>query len=448
MGGALVASTLDGNRLAQSTGLSARRVAAVSIGTTLEIYDFCTFAYFAIQIGRSFFPQSWTSHGLLFSLASFGIGFITRPLGGIVIGRYGDRVGRTSAMLWSFGLMGAAILGLALTPSYAQIGIAAPILLVNFRLVQGFALGGEVGPSVAYLIESAPPHRRGLYVGMLIATYSVATLIAGLVGFILAASLQPAQLDDWGWRIAFVIGAAVVPVGLYIRRSLPDTLHGSDECVGPPARRRIPPRFIALSLMMVLAGTISNYVVDYMTTYAQDTLKLAASVAFGATIVTGVCFPIAATIGGAISDRVGRKPVMSCGFGLMLVLTVPLFMAMTEMPSRSVVYGSIAMLSGSQALIASMVMLGISESLPLASRSGAFGIIYAVGAAVFGGSTQFVIKGLNDLTGSPLAPAWYLTGALVIGGAAMLAMRESAPCKIIAGPTRSAGDRAITDGIN
>jgi MFS transporter, MHS family, citrate/tricarballylate:H+ symporter len=437
LGDALVASTLDGNRLTQSAGLSARRVAAVSIGTTLEIYDFCTFAYFAIQIGRTFFPQSWTSHGLLFSLASFGIGFITRPLGGIVIGRYGDRVGRTSAMLWSFGLMGAAILGLALTPSYAQIGIAAPILLVSFRLLQGFALGGEVGPSVAYLIESAPPHRRGLYVGILIATYSVATLIAGLVGFLLAVLLQPAQLDEWGWRIAFLIGAAVVPVGLYIRRSLPDTLHESGERVAPLARNRIPPRFILLSLMMVLAGTISSYVVDYMTTYAQDTLKLAATVAFGATIVTGVCFPIAATIGGSISDRIGRKPVMFCGYGLMLTLAVPLFSAMSQMPSQSVVYTAIAILSGLQALIASMSMLGIAESLPASSRSGAFGIIYAVGAAVFGGSTQFVIKWLIDLTGSPLAPAWYLTGALVIGGSAMMAMRESAPCKIAADPMRA-----------
>jgi MFS transporter, MHS family, citrate/tricarballylate:H+ symporter len=425
----LAATTLNGDRLTPSPGLSARRVAAVSIGTTLEIYDFCTFAYFAIQIGRSFFPQSWTSHGLLFSLASFGIGFITRPLGGIVIGRYGDRVGRTSAMLWSFGMMGAAILGLALTPSYAQIGIAAPILLVSFRLVQGFALGGEVGPSVAYLIESAPLNRRGAYVGMLIATYSVATLLAGLVGFVLAAWLQPAQLDDWGWRIAFLIGAAVVPVGLYIRRSLPDTLHEADERVVPLPRNRIPPRFIVLSLMMVLAGTISSYVVDYMTTYAQDTLKLAARVAFGATIVTGVCFPIAAAIGGSISDRVGRKPVMTWGFGLMLVLAVPLFITMSRMPSQAVVYGSIAILSGLQALIASMVMLTISESLPLSSRSGAFGIIYAVGAAVFGGSTQFVIKWLIDLSGSPLAPAWYLTGALLIGGLAMMAMRESAPCQ-------------------
>lgn len=430
----MVASTLDGDKLKSGTDLTARRVVAVSIGTTLEIYDFCTFAYFAIQIGRTFFPQSWTSHGLLFSLASFGIGFITRPLGGIVIGRYGDRAGRTPAMLWSFGLMGAGIAGLALTPSYAQIGIAAPILLVSFRLLQGFALGGEVGPSVAYLVESAPPQRRGLFVGMLIATYSVATLMAGVVGFSLARLLEPAELDAWGWRIAFLIGAAVVPIGLYIRRSLPDTLHESDGHTARSAQHRIPALFIVLSLMMVLAATISSYVVDYMTTYAQDTLKLAASVAFGATIVTGLCFPIAATVGGLISDRVGRKPVSLFGFGLLLVLALPSFIAMSERPTLAVVYTAIAILSGLQALIASMVMLSISESLPRRSRSGAFGIIYAVGAAVFGGSTQFVIKGLIDLTGSPLAPAWYLSAALVIGGSAMLAMRESAPCKIARGP--------------
>src|ERR1700691_5436047 len=146
--------------------LPLRSVLAVGVGNALEFFDFLTFSFFAIPIGPCFFPQSQTSHGLLYSLATFGVGFLTRPLGGVVIGMYGDRVGRKPAMLLSLALMGASILGVALTPSYARIGIAAPILLVIFRLVQGFALGGEVGPSTAFLVEAAPPNRRGFYVSL------------------------------------------------------------------------------------------------------------------------------------------------------------------------------------------------------------------------------------------------------------------------------------------
>src|SRR6202035_3627944 len=175
--------------------LPLRKVAAVGVGNALEFYDFITFSFFAIQIGHSFFPESQTSHGLLYSLATFGVGFLTRPLGGVVIGMYGDRVARKPAMVLSFALMGASILGLALTPSYAQIGIAAPILLVIFRLLQGFALGGEVGPSTAYLVEAAPPMRRGLYVALQYATQDLAVFCAGLVGLALSSSLDAAHLD-------------------------------------------------------------------------------------------------------------------------------------------------------------------------------------------------------------------------------------------------------------
>jgi MHS family citrate/tricarballylate:H+ symporter-like MFS transporter len=137
--------------------LPLRKVVAVGVGNALEFYDFITFSFFAIQIGHCFFPESQTTHGLLYSSATFAVGYLSRPLGGIVIGMYADRMGRKPAMLFSFALMGTSILGLSLTPSYAQIGNAAPILLVIFRLVQGFALGGEVGPSTAFLVEAAHP---------------------------------------------------------------------------------------------------------------------------------------------------------------------------------------------------------------------------------------------------------------------------------------------------
>jgi MFS transporter, MHS family, citrate/tricarballylate:H+ symporter len=409
--------------------LPLRRVLAVGLGNALEFYDFLTFSYFAIQIGHTFFPESQTSHGLLYSLATFGVGFMTRPLGAWIIGRYGDRVGRKPAMLWSFGLMGLGILGLALTPSYASIGAAAPVVLVCFRLLQGLALGGEVGPSTAYLVEAAPPHRRGLYVAMWLTTQYLAGLAAGVVGFTLSALLTPPQLDAWGWRLALLIGAAVVPVGLYIRRRLPETLHSPDYTPIASGQRFVSTGFIVLTLMVLAAGVTSSYVVDYINTYVQDTLKLAVHFGFGAVVVECLFAMAAAPIGGALSDRFGRRPVFLTAATLLLLLAVPCYGAMAAWRSVPIVYAATAVLSLLAPIMIVAGLTTIAESLPQLVRSAGFGILYAIGTTVFGSFAQFNIKALIDVTGSPLAPGWYLSAALVCGALAMLWMRESAPCR-------------------
>ena len=410
--------------------LPLRKVVAVGIGNALEFYDFLTFSFFAIQIGHCFFPQSETSHGLLYSLATFGVGFLTRPLGGVIIGMYGDRVGRKPAMVFSFALMGACMLGLVLTPSYAQIGIAAPILLVIFRLVQGFALGGEVGPSTAFLLEAAAPNRRGLYVSLQLMTQDVAVLGAGVAGFVLTSALTPAALDAWGWRVAFLIGTAVVPMGLQMRRNLPETIGDADRRRTTPEQRRIPVRLIVLALMLMMAATIYLYGLDYITTYAQDGLHMTPALAFGATVVIGLCAAVADPLSGLLSDRIGRRPVMLGAVVILVLLLVPAYMAMTELHSVPVVYSAIAILAVLQAFLTTPALVTVTESLPKAVRSGALAMLYAVATSIFGGSTQFVIKGLSDLSGSPLAPAWYMTGAVLIGGIAMTLMPETAPVKV------------------
>jgi MFS transporter, MHS family, citrate/tricarballylate:H+ symporter len=406
-----------------------RKVLAVGVGNALEFYDFITFSFFAIQIGHCFFPESRTSHGLLYSLASFGVGFLTRPLGGIVIGIYGDRVGRKPAMLLSLTLMGASIVGLVLTPSYGRIGIAAPILLVIFRLVQGFALGGEVGPSTAFLVEAAPPNRRGFYVSLQYMTQDLAVLGAGVAGFVLTTWLTPAALDDWGWRVAFLIGAAVVPIGLYIRRNLPETLHDADRRPTSSERRRLPVKVIVLGLVLIGAATIYLYGLDYITTYAQDSLHMRPPVAFGATVLIGICAAVADPVSGLLSDRIGRRPVMLGAAGALILLLVPAYLAMTKSPSVPVVYIAMAILAALQAFFTAPALVAVTEVLPKAVRSGSLATIYAVATSICGGTTQFAIKGLTDLTGNPLAPAWYLTGAVVIGGIAMALMHETAPVK-------------------
>src|ERR1700749_2224284 len=181
-----------------------RGTLAVTIGNMLEFYDFITYSFFAIQIGHTFFPAQSEYGSLMLSLATFGAGFVTRPIGGIVLGIYSDRVGRRPAMLTSFALMGCAILVLALTPSYNAIGIAAPIVVIAARMAQGFALGGDVGPTTAYLIEIAPPLRRGLVVAWQPTSQEIAATTGALVGVILSKTLAPDMFETWGWRIAFL----------------------------------------------------------------------------------------------------------------------------------------------------------------------------------------------------------------------------------------------------
>jgi MHS family citrate/tricarballylate:H+ symporter-like MFS transporter len=442
--------------------LPVRKAMIIGIGNALEFYDFLTFSYFAIQIGHVFFPESQTSHGLLWSLATFGLGFTTRPLGGIVIGTYGDRVGRKPAMMLSFSLMGAAILGLALTPSYAQIGFAAPVLLLVFRLVQGFALGGEVGPSTAYLIEAAPENKRGFYVSIQYATQGIAILAAGLVGFGLSSVLSAESLERWGWRVAFLLGAAVVPVGLYIRRNLSETLHEASVSLTPVAslapsaslapdasvaadasvasvapveavtqvtpvpRQRISPLLVVLALLMLGSNTIGTYVMNYMNTYAQDALKLPARLAFGATITMGSCYAIASLVGGWLSDRIGARRVMLTAVAGMFLLGVPAFVWLNDLRTAIALYTVTAVLTFLGTVACVGVMISIAATLPKASRSGGIAMLYAGAVALFGGTAQLIVKWLSDVTASPIAPAWYLSIALIIGGIAMFAFRTQA----------------------
>src|SRR5579863_2627937 len=200
-------------------GLTVGAVMGATIGNMLEFYDFVTYSFFAVQIGHAFFPAKTEFASLLLSLATFGAGFVTRPIGAVIIGSYSDRAGRRPAMILSFAMMGIAILVLALTPSYEAIGVAAPIVIILARLAQGFSLGGEVGPTTAYLMEAASAKHRGLAVSFQPASQQIAATAGALVGEILSLTMTSEALDSYGWRIAFLLGAATLPVGLWLRRA-------------------------------------------------------------------------------------------------------------------------------------------------------------------------------------------------------------------------------------
>ena len=416
------------NQQARAGGLSPGQISAVAAGNALEFYDFLTFGFFAVQIGAVFFPGHSPTGSLLLTLATFGVGFLTRPLGGALIGPLGDRIGRKPAMLFSFGLMGFAIVGLALTPSYASIGVAAPALVVLFRLLQGFALGGEVGPTTAFLMEAAPPEKRGLYVSLQFATQQAATLAAGLVGVMLAKLLSPADLTAWGWRLAMLLGATVVPFALVMRRRLPETFERQPDIkASRPTRAQV--KLGLLMLVMAASATIATYTLNYLNIYATHNLGMSPALAFGAVAVAGTCGTIFNPVGGWLSDRFGRKPVMICAFGLLCLIGLPCFLVISDLRTPAALYGCAALMATLLALGLPTIIASLSESLPPQMRSGGIGIVYAVAVATFGGTASFVVAWLIEVTGSPLAPAWYMCAALVLGVCAMLAVRESAPIK-------------------
>lgn len=408
--------------------LPKRAIAAATIGNAIEFYDFMTFAFFAIQIGRAFFPSGDPFVSLMASLATFGAGFVTRPLGAYILGGYADRVGRKPAMLLSMSLMGSAIAVLALTPSYATIGLAAPVIAIAARLLQGFALGGEVGSASAYLIEAAAPLRRGFTISLQSASQSAAAACGSLVGLGLSAVLSPAGLDSYGWRIALLIGACIVPFALWIRHSLPETLEGAIAQHGEaPEPLRAYARPIILGLLTIGSGTIVGYIFQYMATYGQTSLKLGPSTSFAAEFVNNFAGLFAALLGGLLCDRYGRRALMIWPRLLFTVLIVPVFQWLTSAPGAFTFLSANLLLSFVDGLVYGAVYASIIESVPPHIRSRAFALVYSIPVALLGGTTQMVVTWLLHVTGNPMAIAWYLAAVSLLGLVAMAMMRETAP---------------------
>ncbi|HEX2593782.1 MAG TPA: MFS transporter, partial [Rhizomicrobium sp.] len=415
---------------AETPPIKRRHLVACVIGNALEFYDFTVYTFFAIQIGHTFFPFKTPFLSLMASLITFGVGFIGRPIGAVILGAYGDKHGRKPAMLWSFALMGFGVLALALTPSYAAIGAAAPVIVVLARLLQGFALGGEVGPTTAFLMEAAKPHNRGVFTTLQYVSQGANTIFAAGLGYALTFFFDAQGLQDFGWRIAFMVGALILPIGFILRAHLPET-HKA-----PPERAFLPlaewlsqGRTIVLGILSLAASTITIYVLYFLPTYVTHYLHADARIALLSGLVFGISNLVFSFVGGWSSDKIGRKPVMVIPRALQVLTVVPCFMWLIASPTAPVLLSITAIITMLGVLSAGANLVAVTELLPKHIRAGSLATVYAIAIATFGGTTQPIIAEMLDKSGDLLSPAYYLMGASIVGVIAMSLMPETAPVK-------------------
>lgn len=403
------------------------QIAAAVIGNALEWYDFVVYGFLTVIISRLFFPAENEYASLLLTMATFGVGFFMRPVGGIVIGMYADRKGRKAALQLIIGLMTLSMAIIAFAPPYAAIGIAAPLLMVFARLLQGFATGGEFASATSFLVEMAPPGRRGFYGSLQMVGQSLAALSGAIAGALVTRGLAPEQIDSWGWRLPFIFGLLIGPVGIYIRKYLDETdafLEARKASIGSGARKfslSQNARSIAVSFGLVICGTISFYVVlVYMPTFAKTQLGIPLADAFVAQVTGLICLTLVTPLCGALSDRIGRKPILMAAAIAYFFLLYPLFDWVHSAPSLLRLTIMQAVLCSLVGVFFGAISTALAEQFPTSVRSTGLAIGYNFAVMLFGGFAQFIVTWLIRETGSPIAPAYYVMFGAVVGFIASL----------------------------
>ncbi|PTB19723.1 MFS transporter [Trinickia symbiotica] len=407
------------------TASAPKIVVAAVIGNLLEFFDFTVYSYFALTIGKLFFPAQNSVTSTLLSFAVFAVGFLMRPLGGIVIGRYADRAGRRPALTLTIALMalGAAIIGCA--PTYAQIGIAAPVLIVVARLTQGFAQGGEFGAATATLLETGDDRSRGFRASWQLASQGAAALLGSGTAALLSFLLDDAQLHSWGWRIPFLMGTLIAPVGIYLRRHIAEEPSSADA--GVRHWRAVDVRNWFLVIFAIMGMSVASYLLMYyLPTYCIQYLKLPAKlsmlVGVGASLTSLVMCPLY----GAWSDRLGRrKPLTVIGRLALLVLIYPAFWGMNHFTTLPAVLAMMFVLMLCYTMGSAPAYALMPESFPKAIRAGFMSSAYAISVSLFGGTSQLVAGWLIRVSGNVMAPAWYMMICVVISLIAVSIFEET-----------------------
>jgi MFS family permease len=404
-------------------------VAAAVVGNVLEWYDFAVYAFVAIYISREFFPQGDEVSALLSTFLAYGLGFLARPLGGIVIGRIGDTRGRKAALLMTILLMAIGTVLIGVLPTFETIGYLAPLLLVLARLLQGFSAGGEWGSSTAFIVEWAPPAERGYY-GSFQQTSVVAGLVLGSgVAAVLNTVMTPADMGSWGWRVPFLLGGIIGPVGLYMRRAIDETPAYRRMADAPAAAHEPNEAWLlaARAFGFTIVWTVCFYILlNYMPTYTQKYMNISASQALWANTIGLFVLAVAIPVMGKLSDRIGRKPLLLGCCAAFIVLPYPVFSFLVSGAS----YGSLIAVQILFALLISMFSgpgpAAIAEIFPTRARSTWMTSGYALAVAIFGGFAPSISIALIEEFKSPLAHTYYLIAAAIVSTAVIWTLRETA----------------------
>lgn len=406
-----------------------KSIIIVSSGNFLEMYDFMVFGYYATWIGRAFFPTRNEFVSLMLAFATFGAGFLMRPVGALLLGAYIDKHGRRAGLLLALTLMAIGTASIALMPGYTRIGILAPLLVVVGRLLQGFSAGVEVGGVSVYLAEIATPGHEGFYVSWQSASQQLAVVFASVIGIVVSWSLSPNQLSLWGWRIPFVVGCLLIPFLFTIQRSLLETPIFLARRTGQETLAKISASVVAnwkivvLGSMLATMTTVSFYMITaYTPTYGASVLRLSARDSLTVALFVGVSNFVLLPLAGALSDKIGRRVLLVCCTLLALLTSYPALLWLVNNPSffrlllveiwLSVVYAGY-----NGAMIAFLV-----EIMPVDVRTSGFSLAYSLATAVFGGFTPAICTYLIHITGNRAIPGLWLCTAALLGLSATIAL--------------------------
>ena len=417
---------MPGRTPSPTAGLQFRRIARVALGNALEMYDFQIFGYYAPAIAATFFPGRSEFASLMLSFSTFGAGFLMRPLGAIVLGAYIDHHGRRAGLLLTLALMAVGTLSIACLPGYATLGLAAPLLVLAGRLVQGFSAGVELGGVSVYLSEIAPPERKGFYVSWQSGSQQVAVMFAAVLGIALTASLSAGQMTRWGWRIALLVGCTLLPFLYFMRRSL-------EETPAFLARRRRPGisgimrsvlanwPVVLLGMMMSTMTTVCFYLVTaYTPTFGSAVLHLPPTAVLFVTLCVGACNFTVLPLSGAFSDRIGRRPILVACTLVALLTSYPALLWLVSAPTFARLLAVELWLSFLYASYNGAMAVYLTEIMPAEMRTSGFALAYSLATAVFGGFTPAICTYLIHATGNAAMPGVWMSFAAVCGLSAVV----------------------------
>ncbi len=399
---------------ATQSGSKIATVLRVTSGNFLEMFDFFLFGFYASYISKAFFPTGNDISSLLFTFMTFGAGFLMRPLGAIFLGAYVDQVGRRKGLITTLMIMACGTILIAFVPGYATIGLAAPILVLIGRLLQGFSAGVELGGVSVYLAEMATPGNKGFYVSWQSGSQQVAIMVAAIIGFVLNQVMAPAAIAGWGWRIPFAIGCMIVPFLFYVRRSLQET----PEFMARTHRPTVSEVFtslasnwgvIVLGMLMVAMTTISFYAITvYTPTFGKTVLKLSETDSLIVTFCVAVSNFFWLPVMGAVSDRVGRKPILILFSGLTLITAYPVLAWLVANPSFPNMLMALLWLSFLYGSYNGAMVVALTEVVPPEVRTAGFSLAYSLATALFGGFTAAVATLLIEQTHDRAAPGYWV----------------------------------------